>query len=80
MSTNPEPKPGNYLCIYDIVCLHPALGHSLGGAHATLCTLDIIHELRGSLPPHHISCYTYGAPRVGNHAFAAMYDKVSGIT
>nr|ADF43143.1 LPS1p [Chlamydomonas reinhardtii] len=51
-------------------------GHSLGGAHATLCTLDIIHELRGSLPPHHISCYTYGAPRVGNHAFAAMYDKV----
>ncbi|PNH07480.1 hypothetical protein TSOC_006061 [Tetrabaena socialis] len=51
-------------------------GHSLGGAHATLCTLDIIRELGAALPYNHITCYTFGAPRIGNHAFAAMYDKV----
>ncbi len=54
----------------------PATGHSLGGAHATLCALDICRTLGSSLHPNHITCYTYGAPRVGNHAFAALYDKV----
>ncbi|KXZ49520.1 hypothetical protein GPECTOR_21g746 [Gonium pectorale] len=55
-------------------------GHSLGGAHAMLCTLDLAHALRGSLLTDQLSCYTFGAPRVGNHAFAAMYNKAVNET
>ena len=49
-------------------------GHSLGGALATLAAL----EIRMAIPDHtklDISCYTFGAPRTGNHAFAREYNK-----
>ncbi|GLI61759.1 hypothetical protein VaNZ11_004227 [Volvox africanus] len=55
-------------------------GHSLGGAHAVLCALDVVRELGESLPYNHLTCYTYGAPRVGDHAFASLYNKVVAET
>jgi predicted lipase len=43
-------------------------GHSLGGALATLAAYDLQLEFGfGS----NLHCYTFGAPRTGNHAFAA---------
>jgi hypothetical protein len=44
-------------------------GHSLGGALATLAAFDI-QEACKTLPQMSLSIYTFGAPRVGNHAFA----------
>ena len=46
-------------------------GHSLGGAVATLAAMDIVHACNVSAT--NISCYTFGCPRVGNHAFADAY-------
>ena len=49
-------------------------GHSLGGALATLAAL----EARRACPDTtklDISCYTFGAPRTGNHAFAREYNR-----
>ena len=47
-------------------------GHSLGGALAHLAALDVQRELE--LDPDQMCCYTFGVPRVGNHAFAHVYD------
>lgn len=44
-------------------------GHSLGGGLAMLCALDVANKMRDI----NIKCYTYGAPRVGNHVFAWIY-------
>ncbi len=41
-------------------------GHSLGGALATLAAYDITKGCSDV----DVACYTYGAPRTGNHAFA----------
>ena len=49
-------------------------GHSLGGAVASLAAFDIGRELR--VPPARLQCYTFGCPRVGNHAFAREYQTV----
>ena len=46
-------------------------GHSLGGALAVLCALDI----QCNLPDKTITCYTYGAPKVGNDKFAAACQQ-----
>ena len=48
-------------------------GHSLGGALAKLAAI----ELRRACPDRtalDISCYTFGAPRTGNRAFAREYN------
>ena len=47
-------------------------GHSLGGALATLAAHDLQAEFR--FPRLH--CYTFGAPRTGNHAFAAQTSRM----
>jgi hypothetical protein len=44
-------------------------GHSLGGALATLCALEF---KRQGLDPDGV--FTFGSPRVGNHAFAGIYN------
>eukprot|EP00164_Ancoracysta_twista_P003662 GFYU01004904.1.p1 GENE.GFYU01004904.1~~GFYU01004904.1.p1 ORF type:complete len:1060 (-),score=260.03 GFYU01004904.1:302-3481(-) len=45
-------------------------GHSLGGALATLLSADMAAM---NTP---VVCYTFGSPRVGNHAFAKFYDAL----
>eukprot|EP01116_Phalansterium_solitarium_P006287 TRINITY_DN18590_c0_g1_i1.p1 TRINITY_DN18590_c0_g1~~TRINITY_DN18590_c0_g1_i1.p1 ORF type:complete len:803 (+),score=209.86 TRINITY_DN18590_c0_g1_i1:81-2489(+) len=47
-------------------------GHSLGGALAVLAAL----KLRCVLPGCKIVSNTFGAPRVGNHAFAQIYNRL----
>ena len=52
-------------------------GHSLGGALASLAAYDAVQLCRG-LPAGaaagaRVLCYTFGAPRPGNHAFARDY-------
>ena len=71
-------------------------GHSLGGALACLCALDVaalgerlardVASVRardrpadgGAPPPEVLSVttYTYGCPRLGNHAFARHYSAL----
>ncbi len=51
-------------------------GHSLGGALATLAAYDIAQALRAVPQRTHVACYSFGAPRVGNHAFADDYARL----
>lgn len=46
-------------------------GHSLGGALATLCALD----LKLNQGAHDVRLYTYGSPRVGNSVFADWFES-----
>lgn len=47
-------------------------GHSLGGALATLCAVDLQYNFS---PEKFITCVSFGSPRVGNRAFVRSYDK-----
>lgn len=47
-------------------------GHSLGGALAKLCAVDLQFNFS---PQISVETYTFGAPRVGNKAFAASYNR-----
>ncbi|CAL8466201.1 g5737 [Coccomyxa elongata] len=51
-------------------------GHSLGGALAQLAAHDIAREAQSCGKSVRVGCYTYGSPRVGNHAFAREFDQV----
>ena len=53
-----------------------AAGHSLGGALATLAAHSFATRARqeGATPA--VTCYTFGSPRAGNHAFAAEYNQL----
>eukprot|EP00892_Ulva_mutabilis_P005825 jgi/Ulvmu1/3614/UM017_0026.1 len=53
-------------------------GHSLGGAVAQLASFDIAREL--GVSPRNIKVYTYGCPRIGNHAFACEVCQVAPDT
>ncbi len=48
-------------------------GHSLGGALATICALDLQYNFNSILSD--IEVYTFGAPKVGNKKFYQSYDK-----
>jgi len=52
-------------------------GHSLGGALATLCALDLkrFWSARPDLPPVPLKCYTVGSPFVGNAEFADYFNR-----
>jgi triacylglycerol lipase len=50
-------------------------GHSLGGALAALCALDLAYNTKFKSP----TVYTYGAPRVGDPTFAAAYNRAIAI-
>lgn len=52
-------------------------GHSLGGALATICSLDIWIKLR--ISRRQILVSTFGSPRVGNDAFKRIYDSVIAL-
>ncbi len=52
-------------------------GHSLGGALATLAAYDIQKQLQeAGRQSVEVVCYSFGAPRTGNHAFARDYNHV----
>ena len=61
--TGSRPVPGVFIT-----------GHSLGGALAILCALEC---WRQALPVSAV--YTFGQPRVGNAAFAALFDRTRMI-
>lgn len=46
-------------------------GHSLGGAIATLCAVDINYNFPGT----DIGVITTGSPKVGNNAFISSYNR-----
>jgi triacylglycerol lipase len=46
-------------------------GHSLGGAIATLCAIDLQYNFTNK----HIECITFASPRVGNQAFVDSFNK-----
>jgi len=47
-------------------------GHSLGGALAAICSLDLV-ESKFNLP---VTVYSFGEPRVGNKAFSQYYNAL----
>ncbi len=47
-------------------------GHSLGGAIATLCAVDVQYNFGYRTS---VEVYTYGAPRVGNAGFRDSYNR-----
>ena len=47
-------------------------GHSLGGALAKLCAVDLQYNFS---PDVSLEVYTFGAPRIGNKAFAESYNR-----
>ena len=49
-------------------------GHSLGGAAAKIAAYDISEWLESRGESFSLTCYTYGCPRVGNSAFAKIYE------
>ena len=58
-------------------CVLTAAGHSLGGALATLAAYDMRKRLQAEGRPEvEVLCYTFGAPRTGNHTFARDYNQV----
>lgn len=52
------------------------IGHSLGGALATLCAVD----LQYNFPSLSVSAMTFGSPRVGNKWFCSSYDRRVPLT
>ena len=48
----------------------------MGGALALLAAYDISRAMEWVSKPTKVICYTFGAPRVGNHAFAHTYDRM----
>ena len=53
------------------------VGHSLGGAMATVAAYDIRTSLLAQVADsHEVVCYTFAAPRTGNHAFAREYNAM----
>ena len=51
-------------------------GHSLGGAMAILCALDLYENHGTSIVADYV--YTFGMPRVGDDEFAEYYDSIFG--
>lgn len=51
-------------------------GHSLGGALATLAAYELAMRQSAAKLYGNISLYSYGAPRVGNKAFAEEFDRL----
>ena len=52
-------------------------GHSLGGALATLAAYDIRKQLlEQNKRSVEVVCYSFGAPRTGNHNFAKDYNHM----
>ena len=51
-------------------------GHSLGGALATIASIQI----KAEFPEANVECYTFGSPRVGNQHLADLYSESVGVS
>jgi predicted lipase len=51
-----------------VICV----GHSLGGALATICAFEMAHRFKSQIS---LQTYTFGCPRVGDRDFAREYDR-----
>lgn len=51
------------------------IGHSLGGALASIVSVHYLHIYERNLNPDNIFVYTFGSPRVGNLAFSNFFDE-----
>jgi triacylglycerol lipase len=60
-----------YLKARNTVTQVTVTGHSLGGALATLCAVDIQYNFANLA----IAIYTFGAPRVGNDGFRESFNR-----
>ncbi|CAL8466198.1 g5734 [Coccomyxa elongata] len=67
----------DFYCTHAFVCI---TGHSLGGALAQLAAHDIARAAADCGKVVRVLCYTYGSPRVGNHAFARELDQASALS
>jgi triacylglycerol lipase len=65
--------------IHDYMLRNPSVskvvttGHSLGGALATLCTIDIQYNFSSRVKT--IEAYTFGSPKVGNTGFRDSFNR-----
>lgn len=48
-------------------------GHSLGGALATLCAVDLQYNFSNKIK--NLDIYTFGTPRVGNNGFRESFNR-----
>jgi len=56
-------------------------GHSLGGALATLCAVDLQYNFSDRfVDENSVGCITFGSPRVGNKAFVESFNKRVPLT
>ena len=71
-------RHGSYrLCLKNSTRRSLNAGHSLGGALATLAAFDIRQQLLdNNQRDTKVVCYTFAAPRTGNHAFAKEYNAM----
>jgi hypothetical protein len=51
------------------------VGHSLGGALATLCAADLAHRH----PNLHVRSYVFGSPRVGDRGFVQEVQRLTNL-
>lgn len=59
----------NFIAENDVKVVH-VCGHSLGGALATLCSVDLQYNFDIM-----VSCFSSGNPMVGNRAFVKSYNR-----
>jgi hypothetical protein len=77
-----EDENGNFVYLTDSLIANPerrilVVGHSRGGAAATLIAARMISM---GVKPEQIEVITFGAPAVGNDAFAANFEPVMKLT
>lgn len=51
-----------------------ALGHSLGGALASIAAVELIAQ--GDVSADRVKLYTFGQPRTGDKTYAEIHDKL----
>lgn len=51
-------------------------GHSLGGALATLCAVELATQFMDKM----LSCYVFASPRVGDRRFVEAAEKLANLT
>lgn len=61
----------NYLRSHAVASV-TVTGHSLGGALATLCAVDVQYKFSNKVT---LNVYTFGAPRVGNDGFRDSFKR-----